>query len=62
MDEILSRKEIAFRAADAAREAILPYFRKSDLQTENKWEKGFDPVTVADRAGELAMREVFLRS
>ena len=42
--------------ADAARLAILPYFRQSDLQTDNKLDTGFDPVTVADRAAEQAMR------
>ncbi|MCG7573655.1 histidinol-phosphatase [Phaeobacter sp. CNT1-3] len=44
--------------ADAARAAILPYFRGSELATENKLNEGFDPVTAADRAAELAMRDV----
>lgn len=44
--------------ADAARAAILPHFRKSDLGTDNKDADGFDPVTVADRAAERAMRDV----
>lgn len=48
--------------ADAARAAILPYFRASGLEATNKGDKlfdgGFDPVTEADRAGEAAMRAV----
>lgn len=49
--------EIAIRMADAARDAIAPYFRQS-LEVENKLETGFDPVTIADRASEMAMRAV----
>ncbi|MDJ0629938.1 MAG: histidinol-phosphatase [Rhodobacter sp.] len=44
--------------ADAARAVILPHFRKSGLDSENKAREGFDPVTVADRAAEKAMRAV----
>ncbi len=44
--------------ADAARGAILPLFRGAELSIENKLEGGFDPVTAADRAAELAMRDV----
>ena len=51
----------AHSMADAAREAILPLFRQRDLATENKQEQGFDPVTVADRAAEQAMRDVLFR-
>lgn len=45
--------------ADAAGSAILPYFR-ADLIVEDKSSGGavFDPVTVADRAAERAMREL----
>ncbi|NDV01579.1 inositol monophosphatase family protein [Pseudoroseicyclus tamaricis] len=43
--------------ADAARAAVLPHFR-SDMTAENKAEEGFDPVTVADRAAETAMRAI----
>jgi myo-inositol-1(or 4)-monophosphatase len=44
--------------ADAAAEAILPFFRTS-LTIDNKpGKRGFDPVTAADRAAELAMREL----
>jgi len=44
--------------ADAARAAILPHFRSAGLETESKGAVGFDPVTVADRAAERAMRDL----
>ncbi len=47
--------------ADAAREAILPLFRAPGLAAENKADTGFDPVTIADRAAEQAMRDVLAR-
>lgn len=50
--------DVARRMADAAREVILPHFRNHRTEAENKLEAGFDPVTVADRAGEEAMRAV----
>lgn len=43
--------------ADAARAAIAPHFRTA-LDVDNKLTAGFDPVTVADRASEQAMRDV----
>lgn len=52
---------IAEEMADAAREVILPYFRRGGLDTENKDKTGFDPVTIADKAAEKAMREVLAR-
>jgi len=52
----ISDLDLAHLMADAARSAILPYFRRPDLTAENKLEGGFDPVTIADRAGEEAMR------
>lgn len=57
----MSDLDIAEEMADAARAAILPYFRQSDLETSNKLTDGFDPVTVADRAAEKAMRAVLAR-
>jgi histidinol phosphatase-like enzyme (inositol monophosphatase family) len=54
-DELLN---VANAMADAARAAILPYFRKEKLIADNKLSGGFDPVTIADRAAEKAMREV----
>lgn len=49
---------VAHAMADAARGAIRPHFRAL-TEIENKKDgSDFDPVTVADRAAELAMREV----
>ena len=42
--------------ASVSGETILPFFRTS-LAIENKKPGGFDPVTVADRAAEDAMRQ-----
>ncbi|MDJ0823059.1 MAG: histidinol-phosphatase [Paracoccaceae bacterium] len=50
--------ELAHALADAARQAILPHFRTVSIATENKDAAGFDPVTVADRAAEQAMRDI----
>ncbi|WP_412563908.1 histidinol-phosphatase [Thalassobius sp. MITS945101] len=50
--------ETAHALADAARAAILPHFRAPGLDAENKLSEGFDPVTVADRAAERAMRAI----
>jgi myo-inositol-1(or 4)-monophosphatase len=46
--------------ADAARAAILPHFRSGGA-CDNKSANGFDPVTAADRASEVAMRELITR-
>ncbi|MEW9921494.1 histidinol-phosphatase [Marimonas sp. MJW-29] len=54
-------RRVAHLIADAARAAILPYFRSRALGTDNKLATGFDPVTEADRAGERAMREILAR-
>jgi len=49
----------AHAVADAARQAVLPYFRIAGLGADNKMYDGsFDPVTEADRAAETAMRAV----
>ncbi len=53
---VLSDMQVAHQLADAAGKVILPYFRSQDLGAENKLSEGFDPVTVADRAAEDAMR------
>jgi histidinol phosphatase-like enzyme (inositol monophosphatase family) len=47
----------AHQMADAARAAILPFFRKALVAT-NKDNSGFDPVTEADKSAERAMRDV----
>ncbi len=61
-DEMRRLWQVADEMADAARAAILPFFRGAALGTENKDAAGFDPVTLADRAAEQAMREVLART
>ncbi len=51
----------AHAMADAARRAILPYFRANNLAADNKADHGFDPVTEADRHAERAMRDVLAK-
>ncbi len=43
--------------ADAASAAILPHFR-TVLPVDSKDDHRFDPVTIADRAAETAMRDM----
>jgi histidinol phosphatase-like enzyme (inositol monophosphatase family) len=50
--------ETAHAAADAARVVTLKYFRGAGLDTTSKLDDGFDPVTIADRGAEEAMRAV----
>ena len=47
--------------ASASGERILPFFRTT-LAIENKKSGGFDPVTVADRAAEEAMRSLIRKN
>jgi len=47
--------------ADAARLAILPWFRAAALVADDKDASRFDPVTEGDRAAERAMRAVLAR-
>lgn len=61
MPDMTQLRATADAMADAARAAILPHFRTQSLLTENKDATGFDPVTVADRAAENAMRAVLAR-
>lgn len=51
-------RRVAHLLADAARQVILPHFRDMTLGAENKLKDGFDPVTIADRAAEEAMRAI----
>lgn len=45
--------------ADAAGAAAMPHFRTSSLQSDNKLlGAGFDPVTIADKNAEAAMRAI----
>lgn len=57
-DELLATAQAL---ADAARSATLPHFRSPTLLADNKLAFGFDPVTVADRACEQAMRALLAR-
>lgn len=45
------------RLADAASAAIMPHFRAA-AAVEDKGERRFDPVTIADRAAEQAIRSL----
>lgn len=56
-DQLTEYLAFAERLADASAEAIGPYFR-SQLDVTDKGHEVFDPVTVADRAGEQAMRDL----
>jgi len=51
----------AHAMAEAARGAILPFFRSAALTADDKGVGRFDPVTAADRAAEAAMRAVLAR-
>ena len=55
LDERERLLQFMHRLADASGAAILPHFRQA-LQIENKQAQGFDPVTIADRAAEAAIR------
>ncbi|QMU57202.1 MAG: histidinol-phosphatase [Boseongicola sp.] len=48
---------VATELADAARVETLAHFRANGLHADNKSDD-FDPVTVADRASEAAMRKI----
>lgn len=50
--------DVAHQLADAARRITLRHFRSNGLTADNKLETGFDPVTIADREVELAMRAI----
>jgi myo-inositol-1(or 4)-monophosphatase len=49
---------VANALADAARPVTLAHFRATGLAADNKDAAGFDPVTIADRGAEEAMRAV----
>lgn len=52
---------VAHLLADAARPVTLRHFRTPQLAAENKDDGGFDPVTIADRDAETAMRAILAR-
>jgi len=56
--DIENIKSTAHALADAARAAVLPFFRADGLTADNKAGEGFDPVTEGDRATEREMRAV----
>ena len=59
--ELLSELwSVAHEVADAARKVTLKHFRSKGLSAESK-KQDFDPVTIADRDAEQAMRDILLR-
>ncbi|MCF1487631.1 histidinol-phosphatase [Pseudomonas sp. AA27] len=56
-DQIVEFRHFAEQLAEAAATAIQPYFRAS-LDVEDKGGRLYDPVTVADKAAEEAMRQL----
>lgn len=56
-DQIAEYQVFAERLAEAAALAIQPYFR-AKLDVEDKGGRVFDPVTLADKAAERAMRKL----
>lgn len=56
-----SLRQTAQALADVAQVETLRHFRTSELVADNKEPDAFDPVTVADRASEVAMREVLAK-
>ena len=57
-DQTAELRAVAHALADAARVETLRHFRHRDLTADTKSDLLFDPVTVADRASEAAMRAV----
>ncbi len=60
-DETDALIAVAHELADVARVATLAHFRSADLAADNKDAARFDPVTIADRQSEQAMRAVLAR-
>lgn len=56
-DQLAEYQAFADQLAEAAATAIQPYFR-AELAVDDKGGRLFDPVTVADKAAERAMREL----
>lgn len=57
--QIEQYRTFAEQLADAAAMAIQPYFR-GQLAVEDKGGRLFDPVTIADKAAEQAMRQLII--
>ena len=58
IEEQNSLKQTAQALADVAQVETLRHFRSHGLVADNKEPEAFDPVTIADRAAEQAMRDV----
>ena len=59
IDDLEELTRLAESLADAAAKVTLPNFRSRNLAPDNKHDGfGFDPVTVADRDAEAAIREI----
>ncbi len=56
--ELLELTAFAEKLADAAGKTILPFFRGEGSVADNKATSGFDPVTIADKAAEQAIRDI----
>lgn len=54
-------RAVAAEMADAARRVTLRHFRDAGLAAESKGAGGFDPVTLADRETEAALRAILAR-
>ncbi|WP_050528255.1 inositol monophosphatase family protein [Pseudorhodobacter aquimaris] len=59
--EVEDIRHTAAALADAARVATLAHFRKPGLTADTKEATHFDPVTIADRESEIAMRDILAR-
>ena len=57
-ETISTMRALALRLADAAAKVTLPYFRNAEAGEINKDNSGFDPVTLADQAGEREIRKI----
>jgi histidinol phosphatase-like enzyme (inositol monophosphatase family) len=57
MQSLAELAEFAYVTARAAGETILPHFRRAiDVENKDRVGGGYDPVTIADRAAEAAIR------
>ncbi len=61
IDDLANLAAFVDRLADAASDSILPHFRAAP-SIESKGDSGFDPVTIADRNAETAMRRLIART
>lgn len=58
MSDVAALLPLAHRLADAAGTAIRPHFRTALVSDDKNAGGTFDPVTVADRGAEAAMRDI----